>query len=96
MSCITGASCAPVDIMDAMPVTATDLPGPILTHDPLHVRDSMVMDPSGFPWGAPDTLPAPGQGSDVNGRLWRGVPPCAVRATSGPVRPPHGSPQPTR
>ena len=30
------------------------------------------------------------------GRLWRGTPPCAVRATSDPVRPPHDSPQPTR
>ena len=69
MSCITGTYCTPVDIMDGVPVTATDLPGPILTHDPLHVRDRMVMDPSGLPWGAPDTLPAPGQSRDVNGRF---------------------------
>ena len=34
--------------------------------------------------------------SGTTGRLWRGTPPCAVCATSDPVRPPHDSPQPTR
>lgn len=43
-----------VDIVDEVQVTLSDLPGPLPTHDPIVVGGRMVLDPDGFPWGAPD------------------------------------------
>ena len=47
-------STAPVDVVEAIPVTSVDLPNPIPTHDPVLVRARMSQDSAAFPWGAPD------------------------------------------
>ena len=50
-------STSPVEIVDAVQVSVSDLPGPVPTHDPLRVRERIALEPRGFPWGAPDTPP---------------------------------------
>lgn len=50
-------STSPVEIVDAVQVSVSDLPGPVPTHDPLRVQERIALEPRGFPWGAPDTPP---------------------------------------
>lgn len=54
-------STAPVDVVEAIPVTAADLTNPIPTHDPVLVRARMSQEPTAFPWGAPDNVTGVGR-----------------------------------
>ena len=52
-------STTPADVVDAVPVTMSDLPGPLPTHNPDLIRARMAESSTRFPWGAPEMSPPP-------------------------------------
>ena len=52
-------STTPADVVDAVPVTMSDLPGPLPTHNPDLIRARMAESSTRLPWGAPEMSPPP-------------------------------------